>query len=413
MLTLKALHETHIGSEKMKQLARRHVYWTNLNKDIENFVRSCDKCAENKSAPRAAPKHSWEAPTDNFERVHMDYAGPFEGHHIFVVIDAKSKWAEISCRKSAPTSESTIEELIKIFARHGLPTFLVSDNATIFKSEEFKNFCTRNGIQQRLIAPMHPATNGQCERLIQTLKQKLKAMGPTEPLQERIRKFLTRYYITPQANGKSPSEMYLNRQIRTSLNNLKPLKKGPFSNEVLKGVRSLNQGDVVFAKFMENSREKWKKGIIQEKHGKLHYKVMLLHNNYSLLRHINQLKWCPTPETENPTEPETQEEIKIQDNVSEEEDLAIKLLSAMKSCEPSLPAPLEKAENSASQANSGRSESPGPASKIPRRKVEAEAPKQATPGRKRAKLLSSAQKAFISVLRKSDRKSQPPDRYRP
>lgn len=98
LLVLKALHETHIGTEKMKQLARRNVHWTSINKDIEDYVKSCDKCAENKSAP----KHAWEAPTENFERVHMDYAGPFEGHHIFVVVDAQSKWAEIMCQKTAP-----------------------------------------------------------------------------------------------------------------------------------------------------------------------------------------------------------------------------------------------------------------------------------------------------------------------
>lgn len=54
---------------------------------------------------------------------------------------------------------------------------MVSDNATIFVSETFKEFYKKNGIFQKLIAPGHPATNGLAERNIQTLKQRLKSMN--------------------------------------------------------------------------------------------------------------------------------------------------------------------------------------------------------------------------------------------
>lgn len=244
----------------MKQLARRYVFWDHINTDIERFVESCSACAQNKSAPKAAPKHAWEPPTQNFERVHMDFAGPIMDHHLFLLIDARSKWAEIHPFRKAPTSESTITVLKDIFSRHGLPTFLVSDNATIFKSAEFTAFCNRNGIQQRFIAPLHAATNGQAERLVQTVKQRLKAMPTDWSLKEKIASFLLRYHMTPLASGKTPAELYLNRPIRSKFDNLFPPKQGPFSAPVPGNTRSLEVGDSVYAKFIEKQTPMERRG---------------------------------------------------------------------------------------------------------------------------------------------------------
>ncbi|UYV63181.1 hypothetical protein LAZ67_2003366 [Cordylochernes scorpioides] len=41
---LKDLHSTHLGIVKMKQLARRYCTWKNIDKDIENLVKSCKDC---------------------------------------------------------------------------------------------------------------------------------------------------------------------------------------------------------------------------------------------------------------------------------------------------------------------------------------------------------------------------------
>lgn len=38
--------------------------------------------------------HNWDERSEKFERVHIDYAGPFQGHHFFIVLDTKSKRLE-------------------------------------------------------------------------------------------------------------------------------------------------------------------------------------------------------------------------------------------------------------------------------------------------------------------------------
>lgn len=78
----------------------------------------------------------WLFPQRPWSRIHLDYAGPTEGKIILVVVDAYSKWITTSVVKSA-TTHTTIEKLRKLFADHGLPDSIVTDNGACFTSSEF------------------------------------------------------------------------------------------------------------------------------------------------------------------------------------------------------------------------------------------------------------------------------------
>ncbi|BES87325.1 Hypothetical Protein NTJ_00130 [Nesidiocoris tenuis] len=290
---LSELHFTHVKTSKMKNLARRYCYWKNIDSDIELFVKSCQPCASTANTPAKTSIHPWEEPSSNFQRVHIDYAGPKDGYYIFILIDAKSKWPEIRLSKTAPTSLSTIGFLQDIFSVHGLPETMVSDNASIFVSNEFSSFCASNGICQRLIAPGHPQTNGQAERYVQFLKKKLDAMK-SEPgtLPSKVRDILYRYRATPLRCGSTPAEIYLGRSIRTKLDLLRPINvpaetKSP-SPTTRSCLRSFREGDRIQAKMFINNKEVWKPGVVVEKYGRLHYRVRL-DDGYALKRHIDQL----------------------------------------------------------------------------------------------------------------------------
>jgi transposase InsO family protein len=290
-IVLKELHHTHVGIVKMKQLARRYVYWGGLDRDIENVVKACQDCGRVRKNPQRVPVHHWDEPSENFERVHMDYAGPFQDHHFFIVVDAKSRWLEVRYSKNAPTTDSTIQYLQDMFSVHGLPRTLVSDNATIFKSETFTKFCTDQGIHQKFIAPGHPSTNGLAERNVQTVKQKLQAMTSSKlPLQRKIQEILMRYRATPLSCGKSPSELYLNRKLRIKLDLLKPPSRTPSPSNTTPRVRHLYVGDRIQARwYLPTGKQTWRSGTIVQKLGKLHYLVKLDDGGYCLKRHIDQL----------------------------------------------------------------------------------------------------------------------------
>ena len=83
--------------------------------------------------------------SDPWSQLHLDYAGPFLNRMFLMLVDAHYKWLEV-VPVSAATSTATIEKLRAIFATHGLPEKIVTDNGTVFTSEEFENFLRQNGI---------------------------------------------------------------------------------------------------------------------------------------------------------------------------------------------------------------------------------------------------------------------------
>ncbi|XP_064539507.1 uncharacterized protein K02A2.6-like [Drosophila montana] len=78
-LILHELHKAHLGIVKMKGIARSFVYWPGIDKDIENAARTCEFCAKHANQPQKCSDHYWEYPKSPWKRIHIDYAGPFEG----------------------------------------------------------------------------------------------------------------------------------------------------------------------------------------------------------------------------------------------------------------------------------------------------------------------------------------------
>ena len=87
--------------------------------------------------------------------------------------DAHSKYIEAHIVNAA-TSSATITKLRQTFSTHGVPSVLVSDNATCFKSSEFKELYRLNGIQHVTSAPSRPASNGAAGRAGQAVKAGLR-----------------------------------------------------------------------------------------------------------------------------------------------------------------------------------------------------------------------------------------------
>ena len=77
---------------------------------------------------------------------HIDFCGPFRNHMYLIVVDAYSKWPEVIRMSSSTSTSETIKVLLSLFARHGLPDKLVSDNGPQFTSDEFKEFMLNCGI---------------------------------------------------------------------------------------------------------------------------------------------------------------------------------------------------------------------------------------------------------------------------
>lgn len=160
-LSLQELHRDHPEVARMKVVTLRFMWWPGLEKEIEQMGKSCQACQTTKGYSPVAPLHPWIWP---WKRVHLDFAGPFQGAMFLVAVDTYSKWPEVKVL-STTTVSKILNVLREWVAHHGIPEHVVTDNGSQFVAEDFKIFTERNGIKHTKSAPYHPASNGLVQHL--------------------------------------------------------------------------------------------------------------------------------------------------------------------------------------------------------------------------------------------------------
>lgn len=184
---------------------------------------------------------------------------------------------------------------MQIFAVHGLPERIVSDNGPQICSQEFKDFLAVNGIHHVKSAPYHPATNGEAERFVQTFKQHMKCTNANSSnVYSNISKYLLTYRSTPHATtGMSPSFLLMGRRLRTKLDLMLP---NLLSEQERKGWKQLQkQGKIRDFKPLSSvmvrsytTPNKWVPGTITHQVSNMHYDVDI--SGSVTKKHIDQLK---------------------------------------------------------------------------------------------------------------------------
>ena len=295
---LSELHQNHPGMSRMKSLARSHVWWPNIDRDIEACVRACECCQAIKQSIPLAPMQPWTWPERPWQRVHVDFAGPFLGKMFFLLMDAHSKWPEVY-EMTSTTAQKTVDILRHIFAAYGLPEQLVSDNGPQFVAKEFEDFMLKNGIRHIRSAPYHPATNGLVERFVQSFKRAMETgKNSGQTLQHRLSSFLLAYRSSPHSvTNVSPCSLFLQRELRTKLDLLRQTteqivrkkqeeqKEGHDKNT---RERVFEQNDIVWASNF-GVGERWVKGKIKQSSGPSSYLVELA-DGREWRRHIDHLR---------------------------------------------------------------------------------------------------------------------------
>ncbi|RXN30262.1 putative protein K02A2.6-like protein [Labeo rohita] len=296
---LEELHVGHLGVVKMKSLARSFVWWPGIDQQIEQLAMHCSGCQHVQKMPKAAPLHPWEWPALPWQRIHVDFAGPFMGTTFLVVVDACTKWPEVFSMTST-TASQTVTVLRELFARTGVPEQLVSDNGPQFVSAEFQVFLKNNGIKHVTSAPYHPATNGLAERFVQSLKNALRAMTNEKiTLNQKLQNFLFAYRNAAHATtNRTPAMLFLGRPLRSRLDLLKPNLKRTVQDKQLKQsqggkTRELEVGDSVLARDYRGDH-KWMPARIKERTGPLSYTVEVA-PDILWRRHIDQLRSSNVP----------------------------------------------------------------------------------------------------------------------
>lgn len=315
-LVLEELHLSHLGIVKTKTLARSYVWWPNIDSDIEQLVKNCLPCQELQASPEKSSLISWKSTGKVWGRIHVDFAGPLGDSYFLVVIDSFTKWAE-AFQTKVITSAFTIKKLNELFSRYGSSDVLVSDNGTQFTSQEFKIFTDRNGVRHILTAPGHPATNGQAENFVKTLKKSLIASlkkCKTCNIETNLNRFLSDYRNTKHiTTGETPAKLFLGRQVKTRFSLLRPplaierIAERQLQSELNhKGKReaSFESGQKVFVRDYRNpNKHSWSLARIKNKLGPRSYCCILINNNNrQIKRHLDQIRAAGVVQNTNATD---------------------------------------------------------------------------------------------------------------
>ena len=94
------------------------------------------------------------------------------------MIKYHSRYIEIA-RLSTTTSSDAINHMKSIFARHGIPDILISDNGSQYAAQEFTEFARSYKFQHITSLPNHSSGNSEAERAVRTIKKLLRGnQGP-------------------------------------------------------------------------------------------------------------------------------------------------------------------------------------------------------------------------------------------
>ena len=233
-IILRTAHENmfagHYSIRRTKAKIYKYFYWEKLNKDVKEFIQSCDICQRSRT-PRRCDRielGNMETITATFYKVAIDILGPLEmtenkNRFILTLVDVATRWPEAIPLRDTST-ETVIEALTTIFSRIGLPHEILSDNGPQFTSKLYKQVCDFFNIKIVHSTPYHPSSNGMVERFNGSLKAFLRKVSQDDikNWDRKVSAALFAYREVPnQTTGISPFQMVYGRQMRGPLAILK------------------------------------------------------------------------------------------------------------------------------------------------------------------------------------------------
>ena len=210
---LQRLHGSHQGLVSCRARARESVWWPGIGQHLKDLVLNCEHCRLHRPSQRHEPLKPTELPDRPWAKLAADLC-ELNGRQFLILVDYYSRWLEIKELRST-TSTAVSNSLMAIFATHGFPDELRTDNGPQFTAQSFKDFATRCGFTHTTSSPHFHQSNGLAERAVQTAKRILKLQDPLQGLMD--------YRATPNSTtGVSPAVALMSRSLKTRV----PVLKG-------------------------------------------------------------------------------------------------------------------------------------------------------------------------------------------
>jgi transposase InsO family protein len=176
----------HARPEVVYSRLKDNFYFPHMRQEVFKTIGKCVLCRKAKYErhkpygllqPNQPPEGPWRT-------VSMDFIGPLppspniDGvlfEHIMVIVDRLTKYSIFIPMPKGYDAKYTATVFERdVVSKHGIPDSIISDRDTIFTSHFWEELCQMLGIERRLSTAYHPQTDGQTERMNQTLEQYLR-----------------------------------------------------------------------------------------------------------------------------------------------------------------------------------------------------------------------------------------------
>ncbi|KAL5486983.1 hypothetical protein EMCRGX_G019531 [Ephydatia muelleri] len=221
---LQKIHAGHMGITKCTQRAKEVIFWPGMSQEIANIVQKCQTCREFQASNAKEPMFQEQVLHGPWEMIASDLFH-FNGADYLLIVDYYSKFIEFS-RLSDTLSKTIITHTKSIFARHGIPQKVRTDNGPQFSSREYKLFAEKWGFDHITTSPLHPQSNGLAERSVQIIKRMLKKSLATG---QDVYLNLLELRNTSIGELGSPAQLLMSHRLQTSL----PVKPAQLEPKVI------------------------------------------------------------------------------------------------------------------------------------------------------------------------------------
>ena len=223
----------HQGQSHSLSLMQERFWWPGMACDLRNCIRKCGRCKKFEAVPPVAPLRPL-ACSGPGELLHVDFTSIEETvplreepviRNVMVMQDHFSKYvvAYVVKDQTARTAAETLRN--GYFGLFGAPAYLVSDQGKVFTGHLITNLCELYGVQKLRTSPYHAQTNGQVERMNQTIIRMIGKLEQDKKARwsEHLPEMLAAYNGTRSAvTGYSPYFLLFGRKARMPVDCLFP-----------------------------------------------------------------------------------------------------------------------------------------------------------------------------------------------
>ena len=243
----------HQGQHRSTALMQERFWWPGMTRDLRNRIKKSGRCRKYEAAPPVAPMKPLTCSGPG-ELLHVDFTSIEETvplkedpviRNVLVLQDHFSKYVVTYVVKDQTACAATKTLRNGYFGLFGAPAYLVSDQGKAFMGHVIMHLCELYGVQKLRTSPYHAQTNGQVERMNQTI---ICMIGKLEEdrkacWSEHLPELLLAYNATRSAvTGYSPYYLLFGRRPRIPVDYLFPtLRDSPHQTKMEVSVAAMQK----------------------------------------------------------------------------------------------------------------------------------------------------------------------------